>query len=58
MIRTQVEIDPVIGLAGFNAVRRLQTDYAWALDLKICVFPQEGLLNYPGTEELLRAALA
>ncbi|MBU2959898.1 amidohydrolase family protein [Citreicella sp. C3M06] len=58
LIRTQVEIDPVIGLAGFDAVRQLRADYAWALDLQICVFPQEGLLNYPGTEELLRAALS
>ncbi|WP_226622557.1 amidohydrolase family protein [Alloyangia pacifica] len=57
LIRTQVEIDPVIGLAGFEAVKQLKADYAWALDLQICVFPQEGLLNYPGTEELLRAAL-
>lgn len=57
LIRTHVEIDPVIGLAGFEAIRRLKADYAWALDLQICVFPQEGLLNYPGTEPLLRAAL-
>ncbi|MCA0939313.1 amidohydrolase family protein [Salipiger pacificus] len=58
LIRTQVEIDPVIGLAGFEAVKQLKKDYSWALDLQICVFPQEGLLNYPGTEALLRAALA
>lgn len=57
LIRTQVEIDPAVGLAGFEAVSQLKTDYAWALDLQICVFPQEGLLNYPGTEALLRAAL-
>ena len=25
----------------------------WAIDLEICVFPQEGLLNDPGTDELL-----
>ena len=31
-------------------------DYAWAIDLQICVFPQEGLINDPGTEELLVAA--
>ncbi len=52
-----MEIDPGVGLAGFEAVHQLKTDYAWALDLQICVFPQEGLLNYPGTEELLRQAL-
>jgi len=57
IIRTHVEIDPGIGLTGFRAIKRLQRDYAWALDLEICVFPQEGLLNNPGTEELLCEAL-
>jgi len=57
LIRAQTEIDPIIGLAGFEAVRQLKRDYAWALELQICVFPQEGLLNNPGTEDLLRRAL-
>ncbi|RDD68002.1 amidohydrolase [Thalassococcus profundi] len=57
LIRTQVEIDPGVGLAGFDAVRQLKADYAWGVDVQICVFPQEGLLNYPGTEDLLRQAL-
>ena len=52
-MRTHVEVDPRIGLKGFRAVRRLARDFAWAIDLEICVFPQEGLLNDPGTEELL-----
>lgn len=52
-MRTHVEVDPRIGLTSFAAVRQLQRDYAWAIDLEICVFPQEGLLNDPGTEELL-----
>jgi cytosine deaminase len=52
-MRTHVEIDPRIGLKSFHAIRRLKRDYAWAIDLQICVFPQEGLLNDPGTEELL-----
>jgi cytosine/creatinine deaminase len=52
-MRTHVEIDPRIQLKGFNAVRRLKADYAWALDLSLCVFPQEGLLNDPGCEQLL-----
>src|SRR5580658_4788599 len=55
-MRTHVEVDPRIGLKGFHAIRRLKRDYAWAIDLEICVFPQEGLLNDPGTEELLVAA--
>jgi cytosine deaminase len=52
-MRTHVEIDPRVGLKGFEAIRRLKADYAWAIDLELCVFPQEGLTNDPGTEELL-----
>jgi cytosine deaminase len=55
-MRTHVEVDPRIGLRSFEAIRRLKRDYAWAIDLEICVFPQEGLLNDPGTDELLVAA--
>jgi cytosine deaminase len=52
-MRTHVELDPGIGFIAFEAIQQLARDYAWALDLEICVFPQEGLTNYPGTEELL-----
>ena len=52
-MRTHVELDPGIGMTGFDAVERLARDYAWAIDVELCVFPQEGLTNYPGTEELL-----
>ena len=55
-MRTHVEVDPRVGLRGFHAIRRLKRDYAWAIDIEICVFPQEGLLNDPGAEELLIAA--
>ncbi|MBS7539584.1 amidohydrolase family protein [Ancylobacter lacus] len=57
-MRTHVEVDPRVGLRSFEAIRALRRDYAWALDLSICVFPQEGLTNDPGTAELLEAALA
>ncbi|MDA9480015.1 amidohydrolase [Bradyrhizobium sp. CCBAU 65884] len=56
-MRTHVEIDPRIGLRSFEAVKALKRDYAWALDLSLCVFPQEGLTNDPGAEELLVQAL-
>jgi len=52
-MRTQVEVDPAIGMRGFEGVASLIGDYKWAIDIEICVFPQEGLTNYPGTEELL-----
>ena len=52
-MRTHVELDPGIGMIGFEAISQLARDYAWAMDIECCVFPQEGLLNDPGTEELL-----
>ena len=52
-MRTQLEVDPAIGMRGFDAVQSLIADYKWAIDIEICVFPQDGLTNYPGTDELL-----
>ena len=57
-MRTHVEVDPGIALRGFAGIKRLAEAYRWAVDIEICVFPQEGLLNSPGTEELMRTALA
>jgi cytosine deaminase len=56
-IRTHVEVDPKIGLRGFDALARLARDYSWAVDLQLCVFPQDGLTNVPGTDGLLVEAL-
>ena len=56
-MRTQVEVDPAIGMRGFEAVQSLVVQYRWAIDIEICVFPQDGLTNYPGTDELLVEAL-
>ena len=52
-MRTQVEVDPGIGMRGFEGVQSLIADYKWAIDIEICVFPQEGLISFPGTDELL-----
>ena len=46
-----------VGLRGLEGVLPLVKEYSWAIDLEICVFPQEGLLNNPGTDELMVAAL-
>src|SRR5256885_5331349 len=56
-MRTQLEVDPGIGLRGLEGVRRLVEEYKWAIDIEICIFPQEGLLNNPGTDELMIEAL-
>ena len=52
-MRTHLEVDPVVGLRSLEGVLPLIKQYAWAIDLEICVFPQEGLLNNPGTDELM-----
>ena len=56
-MRTHVEIDPGIGLRGYEGVAALVDEYKWAIDLEICAFPQEGLTNNPGTYELIAEAL-
>ena len=56
-MRTHVEVDPIIGLTGMEAVLPLRAEYAAALDLQICAFAQEGIVKAPGTEGLLRRAL-
>ena len=56
-MRTHVEVDPKVGLRGLEGVKVLIDKYKWAIDLEICVMPQEGLTNNPGTDELMIAAL-
>jgi cytosine deaminase len=56
-MRTHVEVDPGIGLRGLEGVLGVIAAYGWAIDVEVCVFPQEGLLNNPGTDELMVAAL-
>jgi cytosine/creatinine deaminase len=56
-MRTHVELDPNVGLRGYEAVERLAKDYAWAIDLQPCVFLQEGWTNVPGGEANVVQAL-
>ena len=56
-MRTHVEVDPRIGLTSVRALLALKRDYAWAIDLQLCAFPQEGLIDDPGCEAVLVAAL-
>jgi cytosine deaminase len=56
-MRTHVEVDPNVGLHGFDAVECLARDYAWAIDLQLCVFLQEGWTNVPGAEANVVTAL-
>jgi cytosine deaminase len=56
-MRTHVEVDPNVGLRGYEAIERLAKDYAWAIDLQLCVFLQEGWTDVPGAEANVVAAL-
>jgi cytosine deaminase len=56
-MRPHVELDGGVELRTFEAVSALQRDYVWAIDLEICVFPQEGLTNNPRADALLVQAL-
>ena len=56
-MRTHVEVDPGVGLRGFEGVEALVDEYKWAIDIELCVFPQEELTDNPGTDELIVAAL-
>ena len=56
-MRTHVEVDPNVGLRGYDAIERLAKDYAWGIDLQLCVFLQEGWTNVPGAESNVVQAL-
>lgn len=57
-MRTFVEIDPRAGMRSFEAIKRIRSDYAFAVDIEICAFAQDGLTNEPETFAMLDQALA
>lgn len=46
-MRTHVEVDPNVGMKSVDALEQLAKDYAWAIDLELCVFLQEGWTGVP-----------
>lgn len=56
-MRTHLELDGGVEMRSFEAIDALRRDYAWAIDIEICVFPQEGLTNNPRSDALLVEAL-
>ncbi|HKJ00099.1 MAG TPA: amidohydrolase family protein [bacterium] len=56
-MRTHVEVDPNVGLVGFEALQQLARDYHWAIDLTLCAFAQEGMTNVPETDANVEACL-
>lgn len=56
-MRTQIEVDPNVGLIGFEAIEQLRKDYAWAIDIQSCVFLQEGWTDVAGADDNLVSCL-
>lgn len=57
-MRTFVEVDPRAGFRSFEAIKQIKRAYAWAIDIQICAFVQEGLTNEPETVDMLDRALS
>lgn len=47
-MRTHVEVDPNVGMKSYEALQQLAKDYAWGIDLDLCVFLQEGWTDVEG----------
>jgi cytosine deaminase len=56
-IRTHAEIDLPVGTKCIEALTLLKKEYAWAVDLEICAFAQEGLTTAPAADAALVHAL-
>ena len=56
-MRTHVELDAGVEMRSFEALERLRRDYAWAIDIELCVFPQESLTDNPASDRLMVEAL-
>jgi cytosine/adenosine deaminase-related metal-dependent hydrolase len=57
-IRSHVDVDTEVGLAGIEGVMATRARYRDLVDLEIVAFPQSGMLVRPGTVALLDRALA
>jgi cytosine deaminase len=56
-LRTFVETDSKTKLRAFEAIKNVRKKHAFALDMEICAFAQEGLTQSPETHDLLKKAL-
>lgn len=56
-LRTHAEFDPIGGFDGFRAITELKEKYKQYVDMQIVAFPQEGIIQSPGTEQMMINAL-
>ncbi|MCC7352354.1 MAG: amidohydrolase family protein [Anaerolineae bacterium] len=58
LLRSHVDVDTIGGLTPLKGVTLARERYADLCEVQIVAFPQEGILQDPGTEDLLRQAMA
>lgn len=56
-IRTNVDVDPLVGLKGVQALLELKQEMVDKLDIQVVAFNQEGFNRFPQTKELLEESL-
>jgi cytosine deaminase len=56
IMRTHVDVDTIGGLKPLEGLLRVREAYRDLVDLQIVAFPQEGILQDPGTEDLMYKA--
>jgi cytosine deaminase len=57
VIRTHVDIDPIVELKSLDALNEIRNQYSRFVDIQVVANPQEGILGQEGTEELLFKAM-
>jgi cytosine/adenosine deaminase-related metal-dependent hydrolase len=56
-VRTNVDVDPIVGLKGVEALLELKKEFENIIKVQIVAFAQEGFTKYPDTENLLKEAM-
>jgi len=57
-IRALADVDSKAGTRGVEVLVELRDEFAGLVDLQVVAFAQDGIIREPGTEELLRSAMA
>lgn len=57
MVRVFADIDTIGGLTPFKALLQLKEDYRDIVEIQVAAFPQEGIVQNPGTESLMKEAM-
>lgn len=57
-MRSHVMVDGSVGLKSLETILKVREEYADIIDIQLVAFPQSGILESPGTSELMDEAIA